>query len=144
MAVQLRQRRVRAHIQRRQLIGAAVQIRQRRAAAHIQRRQLIVLAVQLRQRRVRTHIQRRQLIGEAVQLRQRFEILDPLQGGQGAAVFISPRNIQFGDCGYLFHVSRRDIFRIGDMTHLLQLLRKVRVEQRGEIRLAGCSRLGDG
>ena len=69
-----------------------------------------------------------------------------MQGGQGAGVFIfiSPRNIQFGDCGYLFHVSRRDIFRIGDMPQFLQLLRKARVEQDGEIRFAGCSRLGDG
>ena len=164
-AGQLRQRRVRAHIQRRQLIGAAGQprqrrihaeiqrrqliegtgqLRQRRAAADIQRRQRIVVAPQRRQRRVRAYIQRRQLIVVAGQLRQRLEILDSLQGCQGAGVFISSRNIQFGHCGDLFHILRRDILRVGNNTLFLQLLRKVRVEQGGEIRVVGCRCLGDG
>ncbi len=164
-AGQLRQRRVRAHIQRRQLIGAAGQPRQRRiraeiqrrqliegtgqlrqhrAAADIQRRQRIVVAPQRRQRRVRAYIQRRQLIVVAGQLRQRLEILDSLQGCQGAGVFISSRNIQFGHCGDLFHILRRDILRVGNNTLFLQLLRKVRVEQGGEIRVVGCRCLGDG
>ena len=164
-AGQLRQRRVRAHIQRRQLIGAAGQprqrrihaeiqrrqliegtgqLRQRRAAADIQRRQRIVVAPQRRQRRVRAYIQRRQLIVVAGQLRQRLEILDSLQGCQGAGVFISSRTIQFGHCGDLFHILRRDILRVGNNTLFLQLLRKVRVEQGGEIRVVGCRCLGDG
>ena len=70
-AAQLCQRRVRAHIQLRQLIGAAGQLRQCRIRAHIQRRQLIAAAVQIRQRRVRADIQRRQRIGGAGQPRQR-------------------------------------------------------------------------
>lgn len=144
VAVQLRQRRIRAEIQRRQLIEGTGQLRQRRAAADIQRRQRIVVAPQRRQRRVRAYIQRRQLIVVAGQLRQRLEILDSLQGCQGAGVFISSRNIQFGHCGDLFHILRRDILRVGNNTLFLQLLRKVRVEQGGEIRVVGCRCLGDG
>ena len=143
-AVQPRQRRVFADIQRLQRIVGAGQPRQRHIRTDIQRRQLIAVAVQLRQRRVRAYIQRRQLIVVAGQLRQRLEILDSLQGCQGAGVFISSRNIQFGHCGDLFHILRRDILRVGNNTLFLQLLRKVRVEQGGEIRVVGCRCLGDG
>ena len=143
-AVQPRQRRVFADIQRLQRIVGAGQPRQRHIRTDIQRRQLIAVAVQLCQRRVRAYIQRRQLIVVAGQLRQRLEILDSLQGCQGAGVFISSRNIQFGHCGDLFHILRRDILRVGNNTLFLQLLRKVRVEQGGEIRVVGCRCLGDG
>ena len=144
MAEQQLECRILTYIQRRQLIVATIQRRQRRIPAHIQRRQQIVVAVQIRQRRIPAHIQRRQLIVEAEQLLQRFEILNPSQRGKRTGIVIAPRNVQRGDCGDLFHILRRDIIRIGDNTLFLQLLCKGLIELGGEIRIAGCRRLGDG
>ena len=47
-------------------------------------------------------------------------MLDPPQGGKRARVTIVSRNIEFGDCGQIVRIDRRDIFRIGDVSLFLQ------------------------